>query len=127
MQAQLNVQRKTDLLARTRKITKTEKASLMRRPRIVGTLKPALLAFRESEFVLIDQITKTWGSAANGNLFSVVSELDLPAVWADLAEFGFVRDAKAMPVPNSLQLKAERLARAPERRVRLATSKRDTP
>ena len=34
MQAQLNVQRKTDLLARTRRETTEKKASLMRRPRI---------------------------------------------------------------------------------------------
>jgi hypothetical protein len=100
-------------------------ATLMRRPRIVDTLKPALLAFRDSQFLLIDRIAKTWGAGATGNLFNAVSELDLDGVWADLAEHGFTSASGAKPVPDAAALKVERLARAPERKVRLAIDKRD--
>jgi hypothetical protein len=100
-------------------------ATLMRRPRLVGTIGPAVLAFRQSSFVLIDRITKTWGRTAKGNLFRVVSELDMAGLWADLAELGFVADASRMAVPDALALKAERLSRASDRTVRLAIGKRD--
>jgi phosphate transport system permease protein len=83
MQAQLNVQRKTDLLARTRRETTEKKASLMRRPRIgediirllllvcggfsvITTLGILLVLFGESrllfsnpDFSLVEFITTT--------------------------------------------------------------------
>lgn len=97
---------------------------LMRRPRIVGTLQPALQAFRQSELVLIDRISKAWGKSADGNLFRVVSELDIAQVWSDLERFGFIGRAANKPVPDAADLAAEHAARAPGRDVRLAIGKR---
>jgi hypothetical protein len=96
-----------------------EIAMLRRRPRVVRSMPATFASFRRARAHTIDRVGRCWGSTPSPRiLFRAVSEIDIAAVWDDLAALGFVGPG-AQPVPDADALAAERLRRAPDRPVLL--------
>ena len=96
-----------------------EVAMLRRRPRVVRSMPATFASFRRARVHAIDHVLRCWSDTPSPRrLFRSVSELDLGAVWDDLAALGFTGPG-ARPVPDAEALAAERLRRAPDRQVLL--------
>ncbi len=93
-----------------------EIAMILRRPKVVSSIPPTAASFRRARFSLIRRTEAAWVDPAKARiLHRVVSQLDMPGVWSDLARLGLIADAGNKPVPDVAALLDERTARAANR------------